>query len=106
VNTYQIELVNRHHFTLNVPDDRPILSAIEAAGLKLPVGCRYGACITCAAKLIHGTVEQSQAVCLKPDQIAAGYVLLCIAYARSDCRFEVGRESQDALYRNPFKAQS
>jgi ferredoxin len=32
-------------------------------------------------------------------------VLLCVASPRSDCRFEVGVESQAALYPNPFKAK-
>ena len=76
---------------------------MEAAGQKLPVGCRYGVCATCAARLLQGEVEQSQAVGLKPEQIAKGYVLLCIASPRSDCQLEVGVESQQELYVNPFK---
>lgn len=100
---HQVELINRDHFTLEVAEDQPILEAVEQAGLRLPVGCRYGACITCAAQLVQGQVDQSQEKCLKPDQIAAGYVLLCIAFPRSDCRFEVGVESQYALYTNPFR---
>ncbi|WP_375539681.1 2Fe-2S iron-sulfur cluster-binding protein [Oscillatoria sp. FACHB-1407] len=76
---HKIELINRDRFTLEVADDQFILEAIEAAGLRLPVGCRYGACITCAARLLSGEVEQSRAVALKPAQAAKGYVLLCIA---------------------------
>lgn len=101
---HQIELVNRN-LTIAVPADQFILEAIEAAGLRLPVGCRYGACITCAARLLSGEVDQPLAVALKPEQAAAGYVLLCIATARSDCQFEVGFESQTGLYRNPFAAK-
>jgi ferredoxin len=40
---------------------------------------------------------------LRPEQIEAGYVLLCVAYARSHCQFEVGLESQRDLYVNPFR---
>jgi ferredoxin len=100
---YQIELINRNHTILEVAENQYILDAVEAIGLRLPVGCRYGACITCAARLIEGEVDQSQGVALKPVQEAMGYVLLCIAYPRSDCKFEVGVECQDKLYRNPFK---
>lgn len=101
---YRIELVNRN-LAIEVAEGQYILEALEAAGLRLPVGCRYGACITCAARLICGTVDQPLAVALKPDQAAAGYVLLCIATAQSDCQFEVGHESQTGLYRNPFAAR-
>ena len=31
-----------------------------------------------------------------------GYVLLCVARAVSDCRLEIGVESHNKLYRNPF----
>ncbi|OUL33771.1 ferredoxin [Nostoc sp. T09] len=101
--TYKIELVNRIHFCVEVSENQYILNAAEAAGLRLPVGCRYGACISCAARLIEGKVDQSQAIALKPAQEKMGYVLLCIAYPRSDCKFEVGVECQKQLYINPFK---
>jgi ferredoxin len=103
MKTYQIELVNRQHRVIEVAEDQPILEAIEAAGLRLPVGCRYGACITCAARLIRGQVDQSRAIALKPAHVEQGYVLLCIALPQSDCQFEVGLESQTELYRNPFQ---
>jgi ferredoxin len=106
MDTYRIELVNRGGIEIDVAPDVQILDVIEASGLRLPVGCRAGVCITCAARLIQGEVDRSGERCLKPDQIAAGYVLLCVAYARSDCQFEVGIESQTALYLNPFKGRS
>lgn len=101
---YEISLSNRN-FVVEVGANEYILDALEAAGLKLPVGCRYGACITCAARLIEGEVEQAQGVALKSSQVQMGYILLCVAYPRSDCKFEVGVEAQAQLYINPFKGR-
>ena len=71
-------------------------------GVDLPYGCRYGGCITCAAKLISGEVDQSAQVALNNRQINDGYVVLCVARPRTDCTLEIGVESHDRLYRNPF----
>ena len=105
MKAYQVELINRNNTVVEVAENQYILDAVEESGLRLPVGCRYGACITCAARLIEGEVNQSKGVALKPAQEALGYVLLCIAYPRSDCKFEVGVECQDELYINPFKGR-
>jgi ferredoxin len=103
MKTYRVELLNRDRLTLEVAEDRYILEAIESVGLRLPVGCRYGSCITCAAQLVRGEVDQPKAIALKPMQVDQGYVLLCIASPKSDCQFLVGRESQEGLYVNPFR---
>lgn len=103
MKTYKVELVNRDRLVLEVAEDRHILDAVEAIGRKLPVGCRYGACITCAARLITGKVRHSRPTALKPSWEAFGYVLLCIAAPISDCQLEVGVECQGDLYINPFK---
>ena len=87
---------------LEVGEDEAILDAAEAAGIALPVACRYGGCITCAAKLLAGRVVQPGATALNRRQSRAGYVLLCVARPRSDCAVEVGVESHRTLYRNPF----
>lgn len=105
MKAYQVELINRNNTVVEVAENQYILDAVEASGLPLPVGCRYGACITCAARLIEGEINQSKGVALKAAQEAMGYVLLCIAYPRSDCKFEVGVECQDELYINPFKGR-
>ena len=100
---FTITLANRGGRRLRVDRRKPILDALEAEGLSLPYGCRYGGCISCAAKLLSGEVNQSAGVALNPRQIAEGYVLLCVARPLSDCVFEIGVESHDRLYRNPFK---
>ena len=76
--------------------------AIRSFGVDLPYGCQYGGCITCAAKLIKGKVDQKSQVALNNRQINDGYVILCVARAKTDCTFDIGVESHDKLYRNPF----
>ncbi|HEY9057972.1 MAG TPA: 2Fe-2S iron-sulfur cluster-binding protein [Aurantimonas sp.] len=99
---WRVTLANRNGRVLDVGEDQPILDAAEAAGIVLPVACRYGGCITCAGRLISGKVRQPKGTALNRRQSVAGYILLCVARPRSDCVIAVGVESHDELYRNPF----
>jgi ferredoxin len=36
-------LINRSNIIVEIAKDEYILEAVEASGLRLPVGCRYGA---------------------------------------------------------------
>ena len=80
----------------------PLLEALEKVGLSLPYGCRYGGCVSCAAKLISGEIKQKNATALNTRQLKKGYILLCVAKPLTDCVLEVGVESHDELYLNPF----
>ena len=97
-----ITLANRGGASFRVDPREPLLNALEARGMSLPYGCRYGGCISCAAKLLAGEVDQRAGVALNGRQLADGYVLLYIARPLGDCTFDVGVESHDRLYRNPF----
>ena len=97
-----ITVANRGGASFRVDRRLPLLTELESRGLSLPYGCRYGGCISCAAKLLSGEVDQRAGVALNGRQLAAGYVLLCVARPLGDCTFEVGVESHDRLYRNPF----
>ena len=101
-----ITLANRNGQSVAVAADRPLLDTLEAHGVSLPYGCRYGGCISCAAKLLAGDVDQSAGTALNRRQISDGYVLLCVARPQSDCTFDIGVESHDKLYRNPFQTRS
>ncbi len=97
-----ITLANRDDATFIVDARRPLLDTLREQGVDLPYGCKYGGCITCAAKLTGGAVDQRRQTALNNRQLAQGYVLLCIARPVTDCTLEIGVESHDKLYRNPF----
>ncbi|HIK29095.1 MAG: 2Fe-2S iron-sulfur cluster-binding protein [Oscillatoriaceae bacterium SKW80] len=94
--TYTVEI---HHqgtiYTIQVPEDQTILKAATAAGLNLPSSCNAGVCTTCAAKIIgSGSVDQSDGMGVSPELQAEGYVLLCVAYPRSDLKIETEKENE------------
>ena len=101
-NTRVIKVANRNGVSYQVDAHRPLLETLREQGVDLPYGCRYGGCITCAAKLIKGQVDQRRQVALNNRQINNGYVLLCVARAKTNCTLEIGVESHNKLYRNPF----
>ncbi len=101
---FKVELRNSG-VILRVAADEPIYQAALKAGVQLPIGCDYGGCITCAAKLITGNVKQPGASALNKRQSQAGYILLLVARPKSDCVIEDGVESHDELYINPFSGK-
>jgi ferredoxin len=104
VARFTITLANEGGQSFEVDGSEPLLNPLEPHGVSLPYGCRYGGCISCAAKLITGEVDQSAGVALNGRQMADGYILLCVARPKSDCTLEVGVKSHDKLYRNPFQS--
>jgi len=102
MRTWAITVANQGEATFEVDAHRPLLETLEEQGVDLPYGCRYGGCITCAAKVTSGRVDQSEQVALNNRQLNNGYVVLCVARPLSNCTIEVGVESHDKLYRNPF----
>ena len=74
----RITILNRENKIFEVSDRRPLLQELREQGVDLPYGCEYGGCITCAAKLIDGEVDQRSQVALNNRQINNGYV--CLLY--------------------------
>ena len=98
----QITIANRENSVYKVSGRMSLLQELIEQGVDLPYGCQYGGCITCAAKLIKGEVDQKSQVALNNRQINNGYIILCVAKPKTDCTIEIGVESHDKLYRNPF----
>ena len=65
--------------------DEPILQAAARAGVALPSSCRNGTCRTCLCQLLSGEVVYLiQWPGLLPEEKAEGWILPCIAFARTD----------------------
>ncbi|MEM9138810.1 MAG: 2Fe-2S iron-sulfur cluster-binding protein [Pseudomonadota bacterium] len=102
MQTRTITLANRDGATYEIDRSKTILDGLRDQGVDLPYGCLYGGCITCAGKLLEGRVNQRAQKALNNRQLDAGYVILCVARAVTDCTIEIGVDSHDTLYRNPF----
>ena len=81
-------LPSQHQFSAAA--DQSVLDAALAAGIVLPYSCKSGACSTCKAKVISGTIEEgaSTTQILSPEEHEAGFTLLCQAHAKSDLVIE------------------
>jgi len=87
--------VPRFRVTLETPDgtvpidcgaDEYVWNAASTNGIALPAICHQGQCLTCAARLLAGDVDQSDAMQYFPEDRTAGFVLLCRARPLSDLR--------------------
>ena len=74
--------------TLPIGRGQSLLDACEAGGVDaIPSSCRAGMCMTCRTRLLEGEVDCSSDS-LDADDRAAGYVLPCVAWPKSDCVLE------------------
>jgi ferredoxin len=72
--------------TIQVRSDEFILDAARRAGLDLPSLCERGWCMTCATRIVSGSVDQSASFRYYDADRQAGFVLICTARPRSDLR--------------------
>ena len=90
---YKITLINEfegiEYFILCYPDEL-ILECGEEANIDLPYRSRSGSDNGSLGKIVKGIVDQSRQSFLNDDQIESGYVLLDVAYPRSDLIIEYG----------------
>jgi ferredoxin len=100
-DAYDVTIVRDDESTATVPvgSGETILDAAEAAAVDLRYGCREGRCSSCTGFLIEGSVEYvREPQALGDDHREDGFVLLCSAQPRADCRVRVGRTVLSAAF--------
>lgn len=74
----------------SVEDDEFVLDAALRQGVVLPYGCKNGACGSCKAKVVEGSVQMDahSDKALKPAEATEGYALMCCAKPQGDITIE------------------
>ena len=76
-------------FACEADEDSSILHAFEAAGIALPSSCRNGTCRTFICRVRSGAAtHRIDWPGLSVDEKREGYILPCVAEARSDLVLE------------------
>jgi ferredoxin len=84
---FKVHLINEQEgidLVITMFVGEPVLDAADRQGLALPYSCRNGGCTICAGKLLSGEADMGDQYVLEPEQIAAGFRLLCCAWVTSD----------------------
>jgi ferredoxin len=98
--TYRIVLETPDgEFSFECRADEVIWDAAARHGISLPAICHQGWCLTCAARILSGAVDQSLSRGYFPRDKEEGYALPCTARPRSDVRLRTHQQSMMREYR-------
>jgi phenylacetate-CoA oxygenase/reductase PaaK subunit len=76
-------LLSGEETTLDLAPGESVLEGALRLRSDVPYACMGGACGTCRAKLVEGTVEMDHNYALQQDDLDRGYVLTCQSHATS-----------------------
>jgi len=79
---FSIDINGRQTITAQAGES--VLTALENAGIMVPVLCRSGECSQCRLQLLSGQVYQPAGVLLRESDRRYGYIHSCRAYPLSD----------------------
>ena len=87
IDTFNVVLVTPHgEVSFPCRSDEYILETAVRHGVDLPYMCLQGWCTTCAARILAGRLDESEALRVFPEDQEAGFALICSAYPRSDLK--------------------
>lgn len=75
--------LRRSKRTIDVPTDKSLLEAIEAAGISVLSSCRTGTCGTCEATVLDGEPEHHDEVLTDEERQEGKLIMLCVSRFRS-----------------------
>jgi ferredoxin len=76
-----------------------VWDAAARQDVSLPAICHQGRCLTCASKLVSGSVDQQDADSYFPDDRDAGFILLCRAKPLSNLEILTHQEKEMRVHR-------
>jgi ferredoxin len=86
--------------SIRVEPNQIIWDAANARGIVLPAICHQGRCLTCAGRIIgDGKIDNSRADSYFPQDVKAGFVLLCTAVACTNVRIRTHQEDEMRKHR-------
>ena len=81
-------VLDGQEISIGVPEDKSILDALLDEGYDPPYSCTAGACSTCMAKILEGSVTMELCYALDDEEVAEGYILTCQSHPSSS-RLEI-----------------
>lgn len=75
---YQVRLA-KSGITIEVPADKPMIEALEDAGIEVPFSCREGVCGVCEARVLDGKPDHRDSVLTERERDSGQKMMVCVS---------------------------